>query len=512
MPMQTVGMSNASPTGWPGAAIVFLPIAPFVNLYRYSGFLRRLSLFPRLFGILSFGIMAYLTLSVLLIWYLPRYSAFVLIMAAPLALYLFYWRARPTFGSSRGLPPDSLQLAPSGPWIDDLYYQKEADKYGSIFKMNNYIQPTICLTGIQLGNQFLKDHEESTATPPLPFNRYILGGFMRYMEPAVHMEYRSKMKGMFSDSAFFEKKAASLERIIRTILITMAEDSKALPPVPHLHHMVFSMFVELFLGLTPQDPEFEHLQKLYTQIDYRHALFSTRRTTENAVCEIEQLFLTYGLSRETFFRSFLGEAGHSGSPHSQDKTVLRNFIFLLQTSWIDVSDLFVRIFKLLSDNPQWMNTLRKDLYSHDEGTIQSAHQLAHRIVLETLRLEQSEYLMRKALHDIQFEGFVIPKGWLVRICIRESHRDKEIFADPNAFNPDRFCTSPYGSKQYSPFGTQQHSCVGKGLTLWIAQRFVLELARGFRWEVVQDGPRELGYFHWRPNSKLRVYMTRYSNV
>lgn len=493
-------------------AIVFIPIAPFVNLYRYSGFLRRLSLFPRLFGILSFGIIAYLTLSVLLTWYLPRYSAFVMIMAAPLVLYLFYWRARPTFGSSRGLPPGSLQLAPSGPWIDYLYYQKAADKYGPIFKMNNFVQPMICLTGIQLGNKFLKDHEESTTTPPMPFNSYIPGGFMRYMAPAVHMEYRSKMKGLFADSAFLEKRAASVERIIRTRCITMAEDSKALHPVPHLQQMAFSIFVELFLGLTAQDPEFEHLQNLYKQIDYRHALFSSRRTTENALCEIEQLFLTYGLARDTFFRSFLGDAGHNCSTHSQDKTLLRNFIYLLQTSWIDVSDLFVWIFKLLSDNPQWMNTLRKDLQSQDEGTIQSAHKLANGIVLETLRLEQSEYLMRKALHDIQFEGFVIPKGWLVRIGIRESHRDKEIFADPNAFNPDRFCTSPYGSKQYSPFGIQQKSCVGKGLTLWIAQRFVLELARGFKWEVVQDGPRELGYFHWRPSSKLRVHMTRYSQV
>lgn len=71
------------------AAIVLLPIAPFVNLYRYSGVLRRLSLFPRLFGILSFGIMAYLTLSVLLTWYLARYSAFVMIMAAPLVFTSF---------------------------------------------------------------------------------------------------------------------------------------------------------------------------------------------------------------------------------------------------------------------------------------------------------------------------------------------------------------------------------------------------------------------------------------
>lgn len=491
------------------AIVLLLPIAPFLNLYRQPGFLRRLSLFPRVFGVLSFCLLVYLTLSILLVFSFPQYSALVITLASPLALYLYYWRARPTFGSDKRLPPGSLQIAPSGPWVDYLYYRKQADQYGPICKMNHFVQPMICLTGIQMGTEFLKHHEDSTVTPPMPFNRYIPNGFMRYMAPAVHMEYRNTMKVIFSDSGFLEKRAESLCGIIREILFTMTDDSNAINPVPHFQNMAFAIFAGLFLGLSQQDPAFKRLQELYTTIDYRYALFFSKRKTENALREIEEIFLKHALTQESYFRNFLEDRAAGCPKHAQDKTLLRNFIFLLQTSWIDVSDLLTWTFKLLSDNPQWVDTLHKDLHSENAGNIQSAHQLASRIVLETLRLEQSEYLMRKALHDIHFGGFLIPKGWLVRIGIRESHRDPEIFANPHEFNPDRFLTGTYGPKQYSPFGIQQKSCVGKGMTLWIGQKFVLELARGFKWKIVQDGPRELGFFHWRPSSRLRVQMSQY---
>jgi cytochrome P450 len=292
----------------------------------------------------------------------------------------------------------------------------------------------------------------------------------------------------------------------------MADRSTEISPAPYFQKMSFSIFIALFLGLSPHDQEFGRLQKLYERIDYRHALFSPKSKTEKTLHEIEEIFLIQATKQESYFRNFLGDQVHDRSTYPTDKTLLRNFIYLLQTSWIDIADLMTWIFKLLSDHPHWVETLRQTIHSHDETKRQSAHQLANRIVLETLRLEQSEYLMRKALHDIDFEGFLIPKGWLVRIGIRESHRDAQIFTNPDDFNPDRFLATSIGPKQYSPFGIQQKSCVGKGLTLWIGQKFVLELARGFEWRVVQDGPRELGFFHWRPSSKLRVHMSKIPSV
>ena len=42
---------------------------------------------------------------------------------------------------------------------------------------------------------------------------------------------------------------------------------------------------------------------------------------------------------------------------------------------------------------------------------------------ETLRLEQSEFVMRRAYTDIRFGEVLIPEGWFVRVCIHEIHRD-----------------------------------------------------------------------------------------
>ena len=54
------------------------------------------------------------------------------------------------------------------------------------------------------------------------------------------------------------------------------------------------------------------------------------------------------------------------------------------------------------------------------------------------QLAQSEYLFRRANNAIQFRGVVIPAGWLVRVCIREIHRDPAVFTNPDRFDPDRF--------------------------------------------------------------------------
>ncbi len=491
--------------------VLLLPLVPFLNLYRLPGFIRRLQCFPRIFFFLGGVMVLYLTLSVLLVLYFVQYVPVIIALGSPLVFYVYYWRARPAFGSRKRLPPGSLRLAPSGPWVNYRYYQQQADTHGPIFKMNNFVQPMICLTGIDRGTEFLKRHEEATTTPPMPFNSHIPDGFMRYMPPAIHMDYRNRMKRVFSDYSFLGAREESIRGIIRDHLLTMTDCSNPIPPAPHFHKMSFAIFVLLFLGLSPHDRPFRHLQELYGSIDYRDGLFSTNSQIEKTLREIEEIFLNQVKTKESYFRKFLGDEVPDRGELSTDKTLLRNFIYLLQTSYIDVADLIAWSFKLLSDNPTWLHTLRDQIRSQDGTTIQSAHQLANRMVLETVRLEQSEYLMRKALHDIEFEGWLIPKGWLVRIGVRESHRDPEIFKNPDDYNPDRFLETSYGPMQFSPFGIQQKSCLGKGLTLWIVQKFVLELARGFAWRVVQDGHRELGVFHWRPSSKLRVRMSRLSD-
>lgn len=492
-----------------GALLLWLPAAPFLYVYFQPGFLLRTRMFPRAFFVITFANLAYALLVILLAWYLPELLVWIMLFVSPLVFYVFFWRARPGFGAARKLPPGSLRPAPPGPWRDYLFYLRQAERHGPVFKMYNFVQPMICIEGIRRSNTFLKDHEASTATPPMPFNRFVPKGFMRYMAPAVHLDYRNRMKGIFSDRRLLEQNATKLQEILSHHLLAMAGESAPVNPASELENMTFAALALLFFGVSPDDQEFARLRQLYRDIDYRRSLFAGKAKTEQRLGELERLIFDRTDRRACYLSHFLDlvEDGLSAGvrpARSTDKTLQRNFIYLLQTSYIDVADLLLWILKLLSDNPGWLESVRSKLLSPQPSGREQAGDLAHRIVLETLRLEQSEYLMRRALRDIHFEGFLVPKGWLVRIGIRESHRDGRIFDQPHAFNPDRFLARVHGTRQYSPFGIQQKSCLGRQITCAIAEQFVLTLARGHGWTVVEDGERELGAFHWRPSSRFRI--------
>jgi cytochrome P450 len=490
------------------AFALLLPVAPILNLCRHRSFVRRLCLFPRALMILGIGLLAYITAAIGLALFAPGLAALALAILAPLAIFLYFWRARPAYGRSRQLPPGRLRLAPVGPWVDYLHYLKEAERFGPLFKMSHFVRPMICIVSLPLGNEFLSRHENDTVTPPMPFNNSVPGGFMRYMAPALHRAYRSRMKRLFSDRDTLDRRAGVAAHEFRAGLERLAKHGVEASPAAHIGEMTFAVLAGLFFGLTPGDGAFGRLRACYATIDYRRALITSRGRVERSLAEIEMLVLEHALNPESLFARFVNDSATDRPFRADDPTLLRNFIFLLLTSWIDVADLLTWIFKLLGDHPQWLESVRRELAAGDESGDRAAQQLAKTIVLETLRLEQSEYLMRRTVRDIEFQGYRIPRNWLVRIGVRECHLDPGHFDRPREFNPERFLSNPPGHMQYSPFGLHDKSCLGVVITLWAGQHFVTELARGNRWKVEQDGPRELGAFHWRPSRRFRVSAQR----
>lgn len=129
-----------------------------------------------------------------------------------------------------------------------------------------------------------------------------------------------------------------------------------------------------------------------------------------------------------------------------------------------------------------------------------------RIVRETLRLRQSEFIIRRARKRIEWNGSTIPEGWHVRLCVAESHRSPDAFEAPDTFDPDRFLKTPTRSR-YAPFGFVPHLCPGEHLTRWIGRKLAVELARSHDIRASDVQPWEFGGFHWRPNRKLKIALT-----
>jgi cytochrome P450 len=189
-----------------------------------------------------------------------------------------------------------------------------------------------------------------------------------------------------------------------------------------------------------------------------------------------------------------------------EETVVGNVLQMQESGTGDLSSLLVWVVKHLADNPVWTERLREVSASVTDGSDAASgpRSLGERVIRESLRLEQSEFLNRRTTQDIRFHGYVLPKGWRIRICVREAHRSPEVFERPTEFDPDRFLGNHHPPAEYSPFGLYRHHCLAGRLVQRIGAVFVEELAREHRLTVVQDGPRVHGRFHWQPSPRLRV--------
>jgi ent-kaurenoic acid hydroxylase len=193
------------------------------------------------------------------------------------------------------------------------------------------------------------------------------------------------------------------------------------------------------------------------------------------------------------------------SPVLDEETIVGNVLQMQDSGTADLSALLTWVVKHLGDHSIWVERL------HDEARAAGgAKSLAERVIRESLRLEQSEFLSRRVTREFRFRGYRMPKGWRVRICVREAHRSPDVFQRPTEFDPDRFLRNAHPLTEYAPFGLDRHRCLAARLVPRIGGTFVEELARGYRLTIVQDGPRQHGRFHWQPSRRLRVKLERHS--
>lgn len=61
------------------------------------------------------------------------------------------------------------------------------------------------------------------------------------------------------------------------------------------------------------------------------------------------------------------------------------------------------------------------------------------VIQETLRTASIlSFTFREAVEDVEFEGYLIPKGWKVLPLFRTIHHSPDFFPQPDKFDPSRF--------------------------------------------------------------------------
>lgn len=110
-----------------------------------------------------------------------------------------------------------------------------------------------------------------------------------------------------------------------------------------------------------------------------------------------------------------------------------------------------------------------------------------RVIKEAMRLYPPAWLTgREARRDIELAGRPVRKGTQVLVSQWLVHRDPRWFADPEAFDPDRFAPEAVSARpkfSYFPFGGGARVCIGSHFAMMeavlmlacIAQRFHVSL-------------------------------------
>ncbi len=100
--------------------------------------------------------------------------------------------------------------------------------------------------------------------------------------------------------------------------------------------------------------------------------------------------------------SIIGRMSRAGGV---DETSLGNLIYIVEMGRYDMRLLFRWLSKYAAENPAFLERIAEGKTLDQEGRVS----LQEAFVLETLRLNQSERLMRVVNRDISFEGYFIPK-------------------------------------------------------------------------------------------------------
>ncbi|KAH9299009.1 hypothetical protein KI387_030691, partial [Taxus chinensis] len=85
------------------------------------------------------------------------------------------------------------------------------------------------------------------------------------------------------------------------------------------------------------------------------------------------------------------------------------------------------------------------------------------VVQETMRIFPPVFgNFRKAITDIHYDGYIIPKGWNILWSAYTTHWNGECFDEPHIFRPSRFDVegSPMAPYIFIPFGAGLRMCPG----------------------------------------------------
>lgn len=442
-------------------------------------------------------------------------------VALPVLLHLLKRAKTPWRPAAAKLPPGSLGLPVVGQslgllramrantaerWILDRIH-----RYGPVSKLSLFGRPTVLVAG-SAANRFIFFSSALAMQQPRSVQRILGDKSILELTGADHKRIRGAL-AEFLKPDMLRLYVGKIDGEVRRHLDECWAGRCTVTVMPHMKRLTFDIISLLLFGLE-RSPLQDALAGDFARVmDGIWAVpvnlpFTAFSRSLRASARARRLIA--GIARETRAKLERGEASrssdliacllsltdHSGARLLSEEEIVDNSMVALVAGHDTSSILMTFMVRHLANDP---DTLAAMVQEHDEiaknkgdGQTLDWEDLAKmkytwRVALETLRLVPPIFgNFRRAMQDIEFDGYLIPKGWQVFWAASVTHMDTGIFHEPAKFDPSRFENQSAASAppcSFVAFGGGPRICVGMEFARIETLVTMHYLVRRFRWKL-----------------------------
>ena len=204
-----------------------------------------------------------------------------------------------------------------------------------------------------------------------------------------------------------------------------------------------------------------------------------------------------GTSGTDFLDLLLHEPYHdTGAPMTEEQALIEALQLMVAGNETS-SNALTWLLYLLATHPEHSGRIQEEIDTHvGEGPITAERllRLEHtvRCLYEAMRLYPPFWMIdRIALADDEAAGVAIPKGAMVIPYIYGSHRNTDLWEDPERFDPSRFERTAMRGRHpfaYVPFGGGPRLCVGNNMAISQITLIIATLLRRYDLHFERDEP------------------------
>ncbi|XP_075656415.1 abscisic acid 8'-hydroxylase 4-like [Castanea sativa] len=395
---------------------------------------------------------------------------------------------------------ETLQLYSQNP--DDFFATKQK-RFGEIFKTHILGYPCVMLASPE-AIRFVLVTKADLFKPTYPRSKEQLIGpsAIFFHQGAYHTQMRKLVQGSLS-----LKIIRNLVPDIEAIAISTLESwcgGKIVNTFYELKKFTFDVAVLSIFG-DLDSPIKEKLRKNYCILDkgynsfplilpgtsYNTSVLARKRIGEILFEIIRVRKEKYSVQND-FLGSLLNFKDEKGEILRDDQ-ILDNIIGVLFAAQDTTASILTWILKYIHDDPKLLEAIKKEqkpfFEANNGGNLpltwaQTRNMpITNRVIMESLRMASIiSFTFREAVTDVEYNGYLIPKGWKVLPLFRNIHHNPNFFTEPQTFNTSRFEVGPKHNT-FMPFGIGVHACPGNEVAKLEMLILIHHLVNKFRWEV-----------------------------